>query len=264
MPMIEHKHPTPATQKNVLAASGNQCAFPGCSRLIFDLDHQTLLGTIAHIKARREGGPRFDHAQSEEENRSFSNLVGMCAEHSKIIDGPKWQDFSVEQLLVWKSEHEEKVSNDADRSWIRPANSVTRLTPNGEHLHFSYWVDRERRPRLFNANQLTVLNTLMALNLMLNRMANLPERLENASNSDVATVLQQEWAKFEKEHSVLGDFCTMLAMASNVTFAEFLGFLVQGNDPSPLIQDAARRIEKIANGNPDVLVRNWFKSDWYE
>ena len=26
--LIEHRHPTPATQKNVLAASGNQCVFP--------------------------------------------------------------------------------------------------------------------------------------------------------------------------------------------------------------------------------------------
>lgn len=29
--LIEHKHPTPATQKNVLAASGNQCAHLGCN-----------------------------------------------------------------------------------------------------------------------------------------------------------------------------------------------------------------------------------------
>jgi hypothetical protein len=262
--MIKHKHPTPATQKNILAASGNQCAFQGCSKLIFDLEHETLLGTISHIKARSEGGPRFDCEQSEEDNRSFANLVGMCAEHSKIIDGAKWQDFSVKLLLTWKSEHEQKISNDADRSWIKPANSVTRLTPDGDSLHFSYWVDREGRPRLFDANQLATLNTLMTLNLALNKMANLPERLENASSSDVATVLQLEWAKFEKEHSILGDFCTMLAMAGNVTFAEFLGFLVQGNDPSSLIQSAVRRTEELSKGNSDPLVKNWFKTDLYE
>tara|TARA_B100000809_G_scaffold262585_1_gene313886 strand:- start:1274 stop:2062 length:789 start_codon:yes stop_codon:yes gene_type:complete len=262
--MIKHKHPTPATQKHVLAASGNQCAFPGCSNLIFDLEHATLIGTIAHIKARSEGGARFDHDQSEENNRSFSNLVGMCAEHSKIIDGPKWRNFSVECLFSWKSEHEQKISDDTDRSWIRPPSSIIRISPNGDNLQFTYWLDRKGRPRLFNASQLAVINTLMTLNLTLIKMANLPQMLEEASTLDVAAVLQQEWAKFEIERSVMADFCTMLAMANNITFAEFLGFLVQGNDPSPLIQEAVQRVELIANGNTDKLVKNWFKTDIYE
>ena len=188
----------------------------------------------------------------------------MCAEHSKIIDGPKWKDFSVECLFSWKTEHEQKISDDADRSWIKPANSISRLTPNGESLYFSFWVDRKGRPRLFDANKLAVLNTLMALNLMLHQMASLPERLEDAKNVDVATVLQQEWAKFNKENGVLADFCTMLAMAGNVTFAEFLGFLVQGNDPSPLIQDAARRIGSMVKGSNDNLVKKWFKTELYD
>jgi hypothetical protein len=262
--MIEHRHPTPNTQKNVLAASGNQCAFLGCTKLIFDIDHETLIGTIAHIRARCENGPRFDPLQGEDDNRSFGNLVALCAEHSKIIDGPKWNDFSVQTLQTWKAEHEERVSNISDRSWIKPANSITKMTQGGERLHFSFWFDRTGRPRLFYPQQLSVLNALMSINELLRQVSNLPERLASSAGSDVATVLQQDWAKFKTERSVIADLCMLLAMAGNVTFAEFLNFVVQGNDATPLIQEAARRIEIMAKGGNDQIVTNWFKSDLLE
>ena len=185
----------------------------------------------------------------------------MCAEHSKIIDGPKWADFTVDTLTTWKEEHEQRVANNSDRNWIRPPNSITKLTQEGEHLHFSYWVDRNGRPLLFNSHQLAVLNALMAINSMVLKLGNLPENLESAKSADVATVLQQEWARFQPETSVVADFCTLLAMAGNVTFAEFLGFVVQGNDATSLIQKAAWRIARIASGEPDRLAPNWFKSD---
>ena len=200
--MREHRLPTTTTQKHVLSASGNQCAFPGCSRLIFDLTHETLIGTIAHIRARCENGPRFDPSQSEEDNRSFGNLVAMCAEHSKIIDGPKWADFSVPTLSSWKREHELRVAGDSDRNWIRPPKSITRMEGNGERLHFSYWVDRRGRPRAFDAHQLSVLNSLMALNMLLLKLGALPGYLKDAKNADVATVLEQRWADFPTDQSV--------------------------------------------------------------
>ena len=251
--MIEYRHPTLATQKNVMTASGNQCAFPGCSRLIFDLEHETLIGTVAHIKARKENGPRFDKNQSEEDNRSFANLVAMCAEHSKIIDGPRATDFSVETLTTWKTEHEGKIANDSDRSWIRPANSLTRLTSEGETLHFSYWIDRTGRPRLFRREQLAAVNVLMSINLMLNQVACLPERLQDASNADVRTVLQQSWAKFTVETSVFADLCMLMAMVPNITFAEFLAFMIERNDPSEMVSIGAKRIAKMATGQQDPI-----------
>lgn len=259
--MREHRLPTTTTQKHVLSASGNQCAFPGCSRLIFDLTHETLIGTISHIRARRENGRRFDPNQSEEDNRSFGNLVAMCAEHSKIIDGPKWADFAVSTLSAWKREHELKIAGDSDRSWIRPPNSITRMDENGERLHFSYWVDRHGRPRALDANQLAVLNSLMALNMLLLKLGALPENLKEAKNADVATVLQQSWAEFPTEQSVVADLTKLFAMASGTTFAEFLGFMIVGNDPTSLVQEGARRLQRMSEGEMDPIVSPWFKSD---
>lgn len=259
--MIEHRHPTPSVQKNILAASGNECAFPGCTRLIFDLQHETLIGTICHIRARCENGPRFSAAQTEDENRGYGNLVAMCAEHSKIIDGPKWASFAVETLTAWKTEHEQRVAQDSDRSWVRPPNQILRISPEGKRLSLSYWMDRTGRPRALSAQQLGVLNALMTLNLLIIRLGALPGHLVEARNTDVATVLQQSWAKFEADSSVIADLCTLMAMASNVTFAEFLGFVVQGNDATPLIQEGADRLQRAINGGPDTLTRTWFLSD---
>lgn len=259
--MVEHRHPTISTQKHVLSASGNQCAFPGCSRLIFDLEHETLIGTIAHIRARCENGPRFDKSQTEEENRAFSNLVAMCAEHSKIIDGPKFSEFSVATLYTWKKEHEQRVAEISDRSWICHPSSITRFDKNGEHLHFSYWIDRQGRPRTFNSHQISVLNTLMSLNLFVLQLGALPGRLEEAKDVDVATVLQQDWAKFRTEQSVTVDLLKMIAMAGDITFAEFLGVIIQGSNQTSLIQEGASRLQRMSEGEPDPVVSSWFKSD---
>lgn len=153
------------------------------------------------------------------------------------------------------------IANISDRNWIKPANSILRLTPEGERLQFSYWVDRTGRPQLFSPHQLAVLNALMAANFMILQLGNLSERLIEAKGADLTTVLQQDWARFKIEKSVIADLCTLFAMAGEVTFAEFLGFVFQGNDATSLIQEGARRIERMTKGEQDFLVRDWFKSD---
>ena len=259
--MIEHRHPTPAVQKHVLSASGNQCAFPGCSRLIFDLQHETLIGTIAHIRARSENGPRFDRTQTEEENRSFGNLIALCAEHSKIVDGPRSSDFSVATLSTWKREHEMRVAGNSDRNWIRIPSEIWRFGEGAERLHFAYWVDRDGRPRAFNSHQLSVLNVLMTLNMRILELGALPERLVGAKHADVATVLHQDWAKFSIETSVTVDLLKLLAMAGDITFAEFLSFMTSGSDPTHLVREGSARLARMIQGGTDPVVRPYFKSD---
>jgi hypothetical protein len=261
--MVEHRHPALSVQKNVLSASGNQCAFPGCSRLIFDLKHETLIGTIAHIQARSEKGPRFDANQSEEQNRSFGNLIALCAEHSKVVDGTKWSDFSVATLLTWKIEHEAKVANDSDRNWIRIPNQIHRFGEGAERLQLAYWIDRYGRPRAFNRHQLSVLNVLMTINTRLLDLGALPGRLISARDADVATVLQQDWAKFPVETSVTIDLVKLLAMAGDITFAEFLSFMTTGVNSSSLVQEGAARIARLIQGENDPVVTSHFESDGF-
>jgi hypothetical protein len=56
---------------------------------------------VAHIHARRENGPRWNPAMTEEENRSYGNLIVLCLEHASEIDLTP-EHFPAEMLREWK------------------------------------------------------------------------------------------------------------------------------------------------------------------
>jgi hypothetical protein len=86
---IEHPKPTLSTVKELYACA-LKCGFPDCDEPLFvhhpDGATRSLNSKIAHICARREGGPRWDPGMSATENRSASNLILMCAKHADEID----------------------------------------------------------------------------------------------------------------------------------------------------------------------------------
>ncbi len=57
------------------------------------------------MKARSEGGPRYDPNQTAEERHGYANLVLLCTRHSKLIDSdPK--TYTVNVLREMKRVHE--------------------------------------------------------------------------------------------------------------------------------------------------------------
>ena len=90
--------------KRLFALSGNRCAFTDCLIPIAE-ENGTITGVICHIKAARPGGPRYDIEQTEEGRHSFSNLILLCARHSKIIDSEP-RRYTVSRLLEMKRNHE--------------------------------------------------------------------------------------------------------------------------------------------------------------
>lgn len=106
--------PTLDTLRELYLKSGNLCAFPGCGQVMMDAEG-TFVGQICHIEAAEEGGERFNPAQSNEERRSFSNLMLMCyAHHQKTNDVTV---YDVETLRRMKAEHEEKFSDPGRMIW---------------------------------------------------------------------------------------------------------------------------------------------------
>ena len=103
--------PSRRTEKVLFARSGNRCACPGCDQL---LTHQeepcaavTVVGEVCHIHGRREGSPRWNPTLSEEERNAYPNLILLCPNHHKIVDGdPK--TYTVDVLREWKSDHESR------------------------------------------------------------------------------------------------------------------------------------------------------------
>ena len=76
----------PKVIKSLFAVSGNQCAMPNCTTEIYNIDNNTIIGKIAHVKALNKNGPRFDPKQTKEERNRYENLLLLCGSHHDIID----------------------------------------------------------------------------------------------------------------------------------------------------------------------------------
>lgn len=248
---VEHPQPTESAKRQVLAACGNQCAFPGCNEIIVDREHGVLVGEIAHIKARKEGGPRFDPAQTEEENRSASNLIALCRRHHKVVD-ERLDIYTTENLIEMKKGHEEKVENTADRSWIRPPNTLTRIIPEIGTIPIHFWIDRTRRPRVYSDRQLAIVRSLMDLYLDIRRLCDLYEIVESNPAAPGSSIMQGH-VKLDKSKADLDDgtpwspithLLRQMAAIPEVTLGELITFVVDGGDATSVFQAGARALEK--------------------
>jgi hypothetical protein len=112
-----HPEPTPATVKR-LYARAFRCARPECSRPLYKQDNDTgdlaLNSRVAHIHARRPGGPRWIEMPTDD-NRADSNLLLLCIEHSYEVD--ELPDlYPAELLREWKQAQLEEHEH-AQRGW---------------------------------------------------------------------------------------------------------------------------------------------------
>ena len=96
--------PTEKTIKQLFALSGNICAYPECRLPIVERTG-TVTGEICHIKARHDGGPRFDCEQSDEDRHALGNLILLCRHHHKVIDSEPAL-YTEEVLKEMKAIHE--------------------------------------------------------------------------------------------------------------------------------------------------------------
>jgi hypothetical protein len=100
--------PTWETLRELYLKSGNQCAFPSCTKVLFNAAG-VFVGQICHIEAAAPGGERFNSQQTNEERRHVSNLILMCYDHH--VETNKVDAFPVEKMRHIKEEHERKFSD---------------------------------------------------------------------------------------------------------------------------------------------------------
>lgn len=103
----DRKAPRVDKLRLLYALSGNICAFPNCKHPIFNNDG-LYIAELCHIEAAKKGGPRFNKLQSEDERRSFENLMFMCHRHHKETDNEI--KYPVSKLKDIKAKHELKFS----------------------------------------------------------------------------------------------------------------------------------------------------------
>lgn len=87
--------------------SGNECAFPECHNVLVD-ENGTFVGEVCHIEAALPGGERFNPDMTNEERRSYDNLMLMCHQHHVVTDDVN--EYPVEKLKQMKRTHEAKYS----------------------------------------------------------------------------------------------------------------------------------------------------------
>jgi hypothetical protein len=116
--------PAISTIKRLFALSANQCAFPQCGRAIIQPDN-TVTGEICHIAAVSNRGPRFDPLLSADDIHLFKNLILLCEQHHKIVDGDI-KTYSADYLRMIKAEHEKRGHHDIAPEDIRRAEQLYR------------------------------------------------------------------------------------------------------------------------------------------
>jgi len=94
--------PTTKTLRALFARSGNQCSFPNCEHPLVDED-QNFVANVCHIEDALPGG-RFNSKMTNEERRSYENLILFCYQHHKKTDNIL--KYSVQKLKDIKRHHE--------------------------------------------------------------------------------------------------------------------------------------------------------------
>jgi len=100
----------PSTVRRLDTLSGNECSNPNCKKKLIAEDGISIVSKICHIAAASKEGPRFDNSMTDDDRRSFDNLILLCDEHHVIIDNKENEKkYPVTLLKNWKAKHEKKI-----------------------------------------------------------------------------------------------------------------------------------------------------------
>lgn len=93
------------TVRELYLKSGNECAFPTCIERMINSEG-VFIGHVCHIEGVMPKSERFRENQTNEEKRSFSNLIMLCQKHHTITNDV--EKYTVNVMRKMKSDHESK------------------------------------------------------------------------------------------------------------------------------------------------------------
>ncbi len=96
------------TLKRLFALSGNECAFPTCTKVLVNRKN-ALDSNICHIEAASEGGERYNPDMTDKERADYPNLILLCPQHH--ADTNDVDIYTVESLKTMKKNHESFILN---------------------------------------------------------------------------------------------------------------------------------------------------------
>ena len=97
--------------RELMFASGGYCSMDGCRKPLIATSGGWI-GTVAHIIAAEDNGPRGDKRVPPKERAALTNLMLMCADHGREVDDERTGEvtFPVTMLRAMKERHEAKVT----------------------------------------------------------------------------------------------------------------------------------------------------------
>ena len=126
---------TRTTIRRLDTLSGNQCSAPDCVNALVAKDKVSIVSKICHIEAASEEGPRFNPNMSDNDRRSYDNLILLCDECHTIIDNKSNESKYPKTLLIdWKNSSIEKQ--------LVKLNSNTSLLKDAINIISSYDFDK--------------------------------------------------------------------------------------------------------------------------
>lgn len=182
----------PATERMLWGISAGICEFDGCTNKLYShhvTKEKVNLAEKAHIYAFSKGGKRPSLLRSSAKINNIDNLMLVCERCHKLIDSEE-TDYTAEQLLDMKKEHETRIANVAT---IKP--------------------DLQSEIVIFNAN---IANRAIKISDFAAKSAIIPEHYparENPFNlspdlnlfdnddnywSTMETHLERQWVQYEK------------------------------------------------------------------
>jgi hypothetical protein len=102
-----------ATKKALFALSLGRCYARDCPEQVMQMNGDVPVVTvqIAHIRAARPEGPRYDVTMTDDERRAFVNLILLCTYHHASVDGQETGTrYSVKELTAWKTGREGELA----------------------------------------------------------------------------------------------------------------------------------------------------------
>lgn len=105
---------TVATERALYAYSGTTCYWPDCkaSVIVFIEDEPFSNVEIAHIRGANPGSARYDPSMTNDERRSFPNLLLLCKPHHELVDKRHPDDYPPDLLSEWKAQREDEAGID--------------------------------------------------------------------------------------------------------------------------------------------------------
>jgi hypothetical protein len=141
--------------------SAGRCQYRGCNKKLF-LDALTKgefnQAYIAHIVADVSGGPRGDDVRSPLLKDNISNLMLMCDVHHRAIDANNGSNYSEDDLIKMKKEHEDRIETLAAIASDMQSHILTYRANVGKHTReLSYQtVSQYLQPEYYPAETETI------------------------------------------------------------------------------------------------------------